>query len=454
MLTTNRSEGAKCNPVVLPLQILHSSGSINFVPFSTGFCCSFQSVFSASKDGTKGLVNMSESNVMEIYEIEVFGRNTGWVSPPKSPWIKKSTMEPCSPPEELALPSGEWCWYSNWRIDKQTGITDEDGWGYASRLSRLHNKNRRPKPEALFSRARRRLWSRVMRREASLKVVDMQKVLPGVQKGLVGVNAARIKIEEIMRADPEAAKNEQMVNLVLSVKRNIGDIVQSLDALEKQSNEAAPGKPNNSGIVKKLRNDVAREEVCKLCIIPLHFTLFMSLSQAAIDKALNPASNRSSKAFLPLRKQPSMNMDTNGGAAGGGNRTSFSIKSPTPPLVQFGRNSGNHSMLDSNSNCSSEIGNPFVMEVKPDLQKQSAAMSVPSSPVKKPQPKPIMQGGGKGTFDSHVFAQNAKSKYNGSENPDDGMFMDRTVQEQMIDRVSLFHFSLFILCLMCCLFVF
>lgn len=372
---------------------------------------------------------------MEIYEIEVFSRKHGWRPYNAAPWIMKSSMQPCSPPEEVALPSSEWCWYSNWRIDKQPGLTDEDGWGYASRLSRLHRKDRRPKPEAMWSRARRRLWSRVMRREASLKALDFPKVLPGVQKGLAGVNAARLKIEEIMKTAPEAAHSEQMVNLVCSVKKNIADIVSSLDQLEKQ--QQAPGPPgsgpkpaNNAAIIKKLRNDVAKEE-------------------AAIDKALNPGS-KTTKGFLPLRKQSSMPTEPMA------NHNNMNL--PPQPLVRgmsFSagnspnpNNNGWHnggaggnsitSPVNRSSNNNSSSTNPFgdnsvpdfTMTVTPDLTKQSAAIQIPKK-------QPSVKGGTSNAFNAGVFSHsnNGSAKFaNNSTEPEEGSYMDRSVQELMIER--------------------
>ena len=72
---------------------------------------------------------MSESVVIEVYENHCKGFQ-GWKIDTTNPWTLK-TLERCNPPDDFRLPSGEWTWASNWRIDKKPGVTDEDGWEYA-----------------------------------------------------------------------------------------------------------------------------------------------------------------------------------------------------------------------------------------------------------------------------------------------------------------------------------
>lgn len=66
---------------------------------------------------------------VEICENESMIRGS-WALDPVHPWTTKD-LEICSPPEEYALPSAEWSWASNWRIEKAPGCTDADGWEYA-----------------------------------------------------------------------------------------------------------------------------------------------------------------------------------------------------------------------------------------------------------------------------------------------------------------------------------
>lgn len=224
---------------------------------------------------------MAESCVIEIYENESFHRTLGWQPYPDCPYVMKATMAPCKPIEEITVPSSEWGWSTNWKIVKMPGATDHEGWEYASNFSRFKAKNRPPKNEARWSHARRRLWSRIMRREPAVKTTDMNKILAKVQSGLASVHSARVKIEEIMRQAPEAATSEQMKSLVSSVERNINDILSVLDQADQQVLqqpngrgvvEASPsvhnGKPiaNTPAVLKKLRNDVLKEQVSLIAL--------------------------------------------------------------------------------------------------------------------------------------------------------------------------------------------
>lgn len=214
------------------------------------------------------LAVMAESCVIEVYENETHGRSGGWVSYAECPFIMKATMTPCKPIEEINVPSSEWAWSTNWKITKMPGVTDAEGWEYASRFSRFKIKDRAPKSEARWSRARRRLWTRIMRREPVVKTTDMTKVLSKVQGGLTSIHSARIKIEQIMRSAPEAATSDQMKSLVASVERNIADILSVLDQAEQQAQQSSSTSANGSAkastspaVLKKLRNDVLKEQV-------------------------------------------------------------------------------------------------------------------------------------------------------------------------------------------------
>jgi hypothetical protein len=241
---------------------------------------------------------MSESVIIEVYENECFQRKKGWLAHPETPFVMKANFAPCKPIDEITVPGDEWQWSNNWKISKMPGVTDPEGWEYASRFARFKAKDRAPKEKATWSRARRRLWSRVMRREAIVKNVDIPKITTKVQTGLTSIHQARTKIEEIMKQMPEAAETDQMRTLVTSVNRNIADILSVIENAEKQcqanlehlQNEernrnnniitgtpkSSSGKspmesgssnsPNNSianspAVLKKLKNDVLKEQV-------------------------------------------------------------------------------------------------------------------------------------------------------------------------------------------------
>lgn len=221
---------------------------------------------------------MSESCAVMVYENERLHRRLGWISHNKEPFVMKETLEPCKPLDEITVPSHEWLWSTNWKIIKMPGATDEDGWEYASKYSRFKVKNRIPKSEASWCKARRRLWTRVMRRELGVKATDITKVLPKIQAGLTSINAARKKIEEIMRHAPSAAESDEMKHLVTSVYRNIQEILSIIEQAEKQiatlpansavttsSNKTAgSGQLPNPAALKKLKNEVLREQVSLL----------------------------------------------------------------------------------------------------------------------------------------------------------------------------------------------
>lgn len=213
---------------------------------------------------------MSESCVIEVYENEILNRRRNvWLPYAECPFTMKATMTPCKPIEEITVPSSEWVWSTNWKITKMAGVTDAEGWEYASRVARFKAKDRAPKSEARWSTARRRLWTRIMRREPLVKPSDMTKVLPKVQSGLGSIHAARVKIEQIMRQAPEAATSDQMLSLVASVERNIADILSVLDQAEQQQGQGSGVKSSNlsPAVLKKLRNDVLKEQVCHLTVL-------------------------------------------------------------------------------------------------------------------------------------------------------------------------------------------
>lgn len=208
---------------------------------------------------------MAETAIVEIWEFEEFDRNKNWVSDSQHPWTS-TNFEPCKPPDEYPLPGPEWCWSSNWKIEKKTGTTDENGWEYASNFNRFKTVERSPKFEKKWKdRSRRRVWSRAMRKDADAnrsrsQSADMSKALPRIQQGLSSIHKARLRIEQIMKEAPDAAGSEQMQAAVTAVRKNIMDILTALDQVETH-NLKNPGPASQSAVIKKLKNDLAKEEV-------------------------------------------------------------------------------------------------------------------------------------------------------------------------------------------------
>jgi hypothetical protein len=205
---------------------------------------------------------MSESRLIELYECQSYSRTNKWQPFAEFGWCTKENQEPCVPAIEITLPNNEWIWATEWTVSKMANITDDEGWEYASRMSRFGAKGRVPKPaEAAFSTVRRRLWTRVMRREIGVRAGDVPKALSKIQAGLASIHGARVRIEEIMKQAPEAADSEQMQALVRSVKKNIADVVSSLDQISMYQQKAGAQQNTNTAAVKKLRNDLMKEEV-------------------------------------------------------------------------------------------------------------------------------------------------------------------------------------------------
>ena len=148
-----------------------------------------------------------ESQVVELYEHEMMEGKI-WKSYEKNPWVNKKTLDQSPPPDEINPPGAEWNWESNWKIEKRAGFTDEDGWEYASKTRKFYSSYaRQVKSEGKPSdKARRRVWCRVMRREASNKQLDIQKVIPRIQAGLTGIHQARMQIDDILKKSTRTKK--------------------------------------------------------------------------------------------------------------------------------------------------------------------------------------------------------------------------------------------------------
>eukprot|EP01039_Chlorochromonas_danica_P006962 gene6962-7702_t len=296
---------------------------------------------------------MSETCTVEVYENQLYHRSRGWIAHHELPFTLKPSNIPCKPLEEISLPNADWMWMTNWKTNKMPGVTDSDGWEYASKFARFQSQDRPPKPEARWSRARRRLWIRIMRRDATIKSADLSKALSKVQLGLSSVHTARVKIEQVSKQAPDAIESEQMVSLAMSVQKNIADLLSVLDQAEKQ-----PGRTDISpAAVKKLRNEILREE-------------------QAIIRALE-------------KQQPEIT-PLNGSSRSGGRR------------------------LETNGgNGSSSTNDGHV--VAQNVSSKGGVLS-----------------GQKGAFDPRIFS--TPSNGNLLDGEQDGVFVERSIQEQIIDQ--------------------
>eukprot|EP01036_Dinobryon_divergens_P024679 gene24679-33150_t len=348
---------------------------------------------------------MSESTVVEIYELQKW----------KSPWVLKNNMEPCSPPDEFVIPSGDWSWASNWRIDKKPGTTDSDGWEYASKMVRFmdisSNKDRRARAEKSWNdTARRRLWLRIMRREVGIVIrnaADVNKTLPKVQSGLTSVHAARQRIEEIMLAAPEAANSDQMKALVQSVKKNISDIRSLLESMEKQVQSGQGAVATAPAMIKKLRNEITKEEL-------------------AIDRALYPhqAAKDRAKSFFPLKKASSL-----------GNEFDKPAAAPTTKRENYADGSSSSGRGGDGSFSAKEKGIHGVTRSFSGMPVSSnSAGGGSDDTVEKLMllgPKSASIKGGSAKVFKPTLSGSFRFKQGTAE---DGLFLDRTTQDAMIEQ--------------------
>ncbi len=327
---------------------------------------------------------MSESLAIEIYENEEFVWNE-WRPHGELHWTYK-TQEKCASPEEYQ-PSVGWIWVSNWRIDKRMD-TDRDGWEYASVMTRFLNEKRKTKTEKLWSdKARRRLWTRIMKRDVHGVKTDLTKLMPKIQAGLKGLQSARIRIEEIVKHHPDSIQSEQMQDLVTSVKSNISDINKYLDQVE---NSQTASSSSHAAVIKKLRNDVTREEIAiDRALYPNSTTTNVSSSVGRVG-----SNNRGSvsSGFVPLRK-----LGSNNGSFGNNRRGS--LRHNTTGGEQQGGDSGSGDTVVASSFGVGSYNNSAVKSGRADA------------------------------FDPFVLGNNSKSNSDGLE---DGMFIERSVEERRI----------------------
>lgn len=218
--------------------------------------------------------------IIELHEHQQY-KQRAWVPDKNNPWITKQGRS-SSPPDEISLPGPDWGWSSNWKYEVKAGITDREGWEYASNPSRYDTPGRTPKPEKLWSdTSRRRLWTRAMKKKEAPPIHTFAETTPKVQNGLKNIHLVRVKIEEIMMNDLDAADSSEMLALVAPVKNNILHICRLLDVVEERGVTAS-----ELTVINKLRNDISKEE-------------------SAITRAVSRPGSRPAKlpgGFTPLQK--------------------------------------------------------------------------------------------------------------------------------------------------------
>lgn len=329
---------------------------------------------------------MSESLAIEIYENEEYVWNE-WRPHNELHWTYK-TLEKCASPDDYQ-PTIGWIWVSNWRVDKRME-TDRDGWEYASVINRFLNDKRKIKPKKLWSdKARRRLWTRIMKRDIRGVKTDLTKLMPKIQTGLKGLQSARIRIEEIVKYHPDSIESEQMQGLVTSVKSNISDINKYLDQVE---NSQTASSSSHAAVIKKLRNDVTREEIAIDRALYPNNNTNNSTSASGIGRGGSNNRGNVNSGFVPLRKLGS------NGSFGHGNRRGSLRHSATGNEQQSNDGNNNDAVLASSFGVGS-YSNTNVKSGRADA------------------------------FDPFVLGNTSNSNNDGLE---DGMFIERSVEERRI----------------------
>jgi hypothetical protein len=120
-------------------------------------------------------------------------------------------------------------------------------------------------------KARRRKWSRIMRRDTrASKAAQFIDSMPVIQKGLRSIYGLRVKIEEAARQSPDAMQDPQMLRLVDTVRQNMYETMNLLNHLDSNGLSAS-----QVAVINKLRNDLQKEQVC--CHLFHLLFLFQSL---------------------------------------------------------------------------------------------------------------------------------------------------------------------------------
>lgn len=129
--------------------------------------------------------------------------------------------------------------------------------------------------------SRRRKWSRVMRRDSRAGLAaQFQDAMPKIQNGLRSINAVRMRLEMVARAAPEELHKKQMLNLIETVRNNMHDTLTLLIRLD----VSAGANQKQATVIKKLRNDLAKEEAAIDAVVKL----------TEVNKSASPNANSSS----------------------------------------------------------------------------------------------------------------------------------------------------------------
>ena len=168
-------------------------------------------------------------------------------------------------------------------------------------MERFQREGRSPKIEKGWNdRARRRKWSRIMRRDARLgNSIKFNEMVKKIQGGLRGIQIVRRKVEEVVSVSPEAIHTPEMEQLIGSVRSNIESTSSILDNVESM------GVSNNEiMILKKFRNDISKEQTAidrALCQTTVSSTSSLGFTKLTRQSTFGGISRRD-EDFVPLQK--------------------------------------------------------------------------------------------------------------------------------------------------------
>ena len=283
---------------------------------------------------------------------------------------------------------------------------------HSSRYERHSGKDRKPKPEKKWNdKSRRRLWVRIMRREAlhggRTNSGSGQGMLDRVKSGLATIHNARLKIEQTMKSDPDSVSASKRNDLIISVRKNVEDISSMLQQAEQQqqTTNGTSSKCSTISVLQKLRRDCEKEKDAIEAALQLNQKNQGGLPGRDRSATVNAlALEDGEPQFTRLNKS---------------NKTgSFIVpkaNTPVPPVTVFGNNNliRNTSAVRNSTNMTSTTGG-------------GGAVTGGSS-------KTVVQGG-KG---ANTFSLDKLVSTNTDLTPDeirDGHYMSETLQTKLIEQ--------------------
>jgi len=183
-------------------------------------------------------------------------------------------------------------------------------YNYRSKLRRFQVRNRTHKPAPYSAdRARRRRWVRFMSRSDCVDAtlarmrsvstsghpqINFEALIPRIQNSLARVHSTRMQVEALMTsntslsagpssgASSRISATDEVQSFLLPLQVHIQEVLAAFEALERQQEPP----PAVVGVLKKLRNDVIKEQVRSCCIYMWGVNIFLSISLITFNHLL------------------------------------------------------------------------------------------------------------------------------------------------------------------------